>query len=337
MASPSATAAGALIRQYFTDGFYPSGTAMPTDAFSPTGALVKAVLVNTCQDMTGVTGFPSDTEGWGHVVLDESLHFSGDTGRLWVVDVRRAGGLSTSGVKSYTIDVTSTLRPLEVTLAFTDFAGTVNASNPVVDNLDLVVLDPNGMPYLGNVFSGGWSSFGGVADAKNNVERVAVTSPLLGTWTVEVHGTAVPVGPCGFGLCATGMLDGCFALASISSFGTGKPGQFGLPVLSATVPVVPSTWTVTVTNALHNWVAIAVWGFSEVAIPFDGATLYAAPDVLTAIPTNASGFGQLPVTLPPDPSYCGVTTWWQAWVPQDPGAAGDGFAASNAFRMTMGN
>ncbi|MBL8727627.1 MAG: S8 family serine peptidase [Planctomycetes bacterium] len=337
MACPSATAAGALVRQYFMAGFYPSGTAVPTDSFAPTGALVKAVLVNTCQDMTGVPGYPSDSEGWGHVVLDESLHFSGDTGRLWVVDVRRASGLSTSGVKSYAIDVTSTLRPLEVTLAFTDYAGTVNASNPVVDDLDLVVFDPNGVQYRGNVFSGGWSSAGGVADAKNNVERVAVPAPVLGTWTIEVRGTAVPVGPCGFGLCATGMLDGCFALASITNFGTGKPGTNGVPVLSGTRPVVPSTWTVTVTNGLPNWVAVAVWGFSEIAVPFDGATLYAAPDVLTPIPTNPFGIGQLLVPLPPDPSYCGVTTWWQAWVPMDPGAAGEGYSASNAFRMTMGN
>lgn len=337
MACPSAAGCAALIRQYFQSGFYPSGGAVPTDAFDPTGALVKAVLINTCQDMTGEAGYPSNVEGWGRIVLDETLHFTGNLGRMWAVDVRRANGLATGAVRTYALDVTTMQRPLEVTLAFTDFAGTVNSSNPVVNDLDLVVIDPNGLPYRGNVFSSNWSVTGGSADTINNVERVAIPLPLVGTWTIEVRGTAVPMGPSGFGLCASGMLDGCFTLASVATFGTGKPGQYGLPSLTATVPTVPSTWNVHVVNAYRNWVAVAVWGFSEIAVPFDGATLYAAPDVLTPIATNGIGFGQLTVMLPPDPSYCGVTTWWQAWVPMDPGAAGDGYSASNAFRMTMGN
>lgn len=336
MASPSATAAGALIRQYFVDGFYPSGVATPADSVTPTGALIKAVLVNTCQDMTGVAGYPSDTEGWGHVVLDESLHFTGDIGRLWVVDVRRANGLSTNGTKTYTIDVTNSLRPLEVTLAFTDYAGTVNSSNPVVDDLDLVVTAPGGTQYRGNVWSGGWSVVGGVADAKNNVERVAVASPALGTWTIEVRGTAVPIGPCGFGLCATGMLDGCFALASVVSYGAGKPGQNGVPILQATLPIVPSIWVVQLGNAYPNWIAVLIWGQNEVAIPFDGGIAWAEPLVLNLVTTNFGGISIVPFTLPNDPTLCGSSTYWQAWVPGDPGAAGDGWASSNAFKMTMG-
>jgi hypothetical protein len=336
MACPGATGAAALIRQYFVDGFYPSGLATPADSMTPTGALIKSVLVNTCQDMTGVSGYPSDTEGWGRVVLDESLHFLGDSGRLWVADVRRANGLSTGGVKSYTVEVTSALRPLEITLAFTDYPGTVNASNPVIDNLDLVVIAPGGAQYLGNVFGGGWSLTGGLADAKNNVERVAVASPALGTWTIEVRGTAVPVGPCGFGLCATGVIDACFAFASVESYGVGKPGQQGMPVLTATLPFVPSTWQVQLTNAYPNWIGVTIWGQNQTAIPWDGGTIWAEPLVLGLVTTNAFGIAVLPVAIPADPTLCGSSTYWQVAIPSDPGAAGDGWALTNAFRMTMG-
>ncbi|MBL9078470.1 MAG: S8 family serine peptidase [Planctomycetes bacterium] len=337
MACPAAAGAAALIRQYFVDGFYPSGAANPDDSHTPSGALLKAVLINTCKDMTGVAGYPSDGEGWGSIVLDESLYFPGDLGRMWVVDARRANGLVAGGSRSFQVDVTSFLRPLEITLAFTDYPGTVNASNPVVDNLDLLVTAPNGTVYRGNVFASGWSATGGTADAKNNVERVAVQLPAAGTWTIQVVGTAVPQGPCGFALCATGMLDGGFALASVASYGSGKPGQNGVPALSATLPYVPSTWTVNVANAYPNWVGLTIWGQNQTAIPFDGGIVWAEPLVLGTFTTSALGQAVLPVAIPPDVTLYGARTYWQAWIPWDPGAAGEGWAASNAIRMTMGN
>ena len=50
MATPIAAGAVTLIRQYFTEGFYPSGGKQPADAFLPSGALLKAVLLGklTC-------------------------------------------------------------------------------------------------------------------------------------------------------------------------------------------------------------------------------------------------------------------------------------------------
>jgi hypothetical protein len=205
MASPSSTAAGALVRQYFADGFYPTGAAVPGDAFVPTGALIKAVLVNTTQDMTGVGGYPSNQEGWGRINLDESLYFAGDTGKLIAADVRKANGLTTGAFATLDVTVNSNALPLEVTLAFHDYPGTVNASNPVINNLDLTVTAPDGTTvYKGNVFSGGWSATGGTADAKNNVERVAIQSPTTGTWVVKVTATNVPQPNQGYALAITG-------------------------------------------------------------------------------------------------------------------------------------
>ncbi len=205
MACPAVTAAGSLVRQYFMSGFYPTGTAIGGNSFTPTGALVKAVLVNTSQDMTGIGGYPTNTEGWGRLNLDESLFFNGDTTKLFVADVRKTNGMNTGNVTNYPIQVASSSTPLEVTLAFHDFPGTINSSNPVVNDLNLTVTSPGGAQlYRGNVFASNWSTTGGAADAKNNVERVAIQNPTVGTWTVTITAANVPQPKQGYGLCVTG-------------------------------------------------------------------------------------------------------------------------------------
>ncbi len=338
MACPGATGAAALVRQYFVDGYYPSGSPVSTDGFEPSGALVKAVLINTCQDMTGVAGYPNFTEGWGRINLDESLFFGGDSTRLWAADVRRANGVSTAALRTYTIEVVSSSVPLEVTLAFTDFAGAVNAANPVVNDLDLVVRAPDNAAYLGNVFANNWSSLGGAADAKNNVERVAIQNPAVGTWTITVTATAVPQGPQGFALCATADLAGCFHLAANQRYGTGKPGQRGLPALaSSTLPELPSLWRLELTNALASATVVGLYGFLPATTPFDGGTILVQPTELLALTSNAAGALDLAVPLPDASVLCGLSVFWQMWIPFDPGAAGEGWAASNGVRMILGH
>uniref|UniRef100_A0A0C1NDC5 Peptidase S8/S53 domain-containing protein n=1 Tax=Tolypothrix bouteillei VB521301 TaxID=1479485 RepID=A0A0C1NDC5_9CYAN len=69
MASPAVAGAAALIRQYFTEGWYPSGSPTPADAIVPTGALLRSMLINAGQDMTGGAGYPGDRENWGRIKL----------------------------------------------------------------------------------------------------------------------------------------------------------------------------------------------------------------------------------------------------------------------------
>lgn len=45
MATPLAAAAAVLIRQYFTDGWYPTSAADPNNAYNPSAALLKAVML----------------------------------------------------------------------------------------------------------------------------------------------------------------------------------------------------------------------------------------------------------------------------------------------------
>jgi hypothetical protein len=56
--APAIAAAGAMVRQYYQDGWYPTGTKVSGNGFIPTGALIKATLLNGTVDMTGISGYP---------------------------------------------------------------------------------------------------------------------------------------------------------------------------------------------------------------------------------------------------------------------------------------
>jgi hypothetical protein len=211
MASPAVAGMAVLTRQYYMDGYYPSGQATPADAFTPSGALLKATVINSAVDMTNVAGYPSDTEGWGRLLMDRALYFAGDARTLFVADVRNAAGLSTGEFETYHVEVTNTAEPLKVTLVFTDAPGTVNASQPVVNDVDLIVTGPRtaasgGLAYRGNYFAAGQSAAGGVRDALNNVEQVHLTAPELGVYTIEVNGAAINQDTQGYALVVTGGL-----------------------------------------------------------------------------------------------------------------------------------
>jgi hypothetical protein len=235
MACPAVTGAAALIRQYFTEGWYPTGAKVPANAFTPTAALIKATLLNSCQDMTGIAGYPSNQEGWGRVQLDQSLSFTGDTRKLIVKDVRKASGLTTGQTKNYVFNVTSNAQKLAITMVFTDYPGTTNAANPVINDLDLTVTAPGAVVYKGNVFSGGFSTTGGTADAKNNVERVLINAPTVGQYTVTVSATNVVQGPQGFGLAINGAVSEAPpapAISNISPTSSPVASVLGQPTLT---------------------------------------------------------------------------------------------------------
>ena len=212
MAAPAVAGAAALVRQYFTDGFYPTGAKVPGDSFTPSGALLRAMLVNSAVDMTSYPSpaqFPPNArEGFGRILLDNSVFLAGQARKLLVKDVRNtaADALATGGTSSMQFRVNTSGEVLRVTLAFTDAPATVPTSFAPVNNINLRVISPSGAVYQGNVFSAatGQSQTGGSADAINSIEHVLLASPATGVWTAEVIGAAVPVGKQGFGLVITG-------------------------------------------------------------------------------------------------------------------------------------
>ena len=205
MACPVVAGIAVLMRQYFIEGFYPTGSANPSDALTPSAALLKAMLVNASVDMTGVVGYPSNQEGWGRLLADEAMHFAGEERTLWVADVRNAQGLSTGGRFDHALTVGAG-QPFEVTLAYTDAPAETFANFATVNDLDLEVIGPGGVLYRGNVVQDGLSQPGGAKDPINTVEVVRFDAPVPGTYLLRVRAAAVNVGTQGFALVATGVV-----------------------------------------------------------------------------------------------------------------------------------
>jgi hypothetical protein len=223
-AAPIAVAAAALVRQYYVDGFYPSGMKNPAAALTPSAALMKATLINSAASMKGtdnggtmISPIPSNEQGWGRVQLDQALVFAGGTSKLYVDDHRVGFEAGATAPATYAISGIDPTQPLKVTLVWTDFPSTPD-SPPVgatldnsaswtaarlVNDLDLTVSGPGGT-YLGNVFTDGASSSGGEADRRNNVEQVLLTAPAAGAYTITVQPKAVIEAPQDFAIVVTG-------------------------------------------------------------------------------------------------------------------------------------
>lgn len=204
MATPGAAGLTALIRQYYTDGWYPSGSKNSLNAFTPSAALLKATLVNSAVNMTGTTAIPANCQGWGRVLLENALFFTGQTRKLWVKDNATAFNTgSTNEDRTFTFSVTAG-ESFKATLAWTDFPSTPAASVNINNDLDLIVTGPTGTVWRGNVFSGGASATGGTADRRNTLEQVLLSAPAAGVYTVTVRSFNVPNGPQPFALVVTG-------------------------------------------------------------------------------------------------------------------------------------
>lgn len=205
MAAPAVAGGAALVREYYRRGFYPTGRAWAANGVTPTGALLKATVINSAADMTNEPGYPGAREGWGRILLDDALYFNGESRRLWMRDIRHEDGLRTDGERQWGVRVLSSDEPLAVTMAFMDVPATQLAFEAAVNDLDLEVSGPDGV-FLGNVLDtgAGVSLTGGSPDPRNNVERVLVAAPTPGFWTISVRGASVPYGPQGFAVVANG-------------------------------------------------------------------------------------------------------------------------------------
>jgi len=226
-ATPAVTGVATLARQYFMDGFYPTGTATPANAFVPTGALIKAVVLNSTQDMSGVAGYPSNAEGWGRVQIASSLTLPAQARRVVVRDqANTTSTLDTGETVEMFIAVRESSEVLRATLAFADAPAAVNAAVAPVNNLDLQLISPGGIVYRGNVFASGVTVPGGIADAINSVEQIKIPNPVPGRWRVRVLASAVNQGPQGFAVVTSGAVDDVACAADLDDGGaSGQPDQ----------------------------------------------------------------------------------------------------------------
>jgi hypothetical protein len=192
--SPAVAGGAALVRQYYMAGFYPTGTARPADAFTPSAALLKATIIAAARPASYVgtpdggklaaQPVPSYQQGFGFPVLDDALYFAGDASRLRVAE--RSG--------DYTLRLNVTSRAtFKVVLVWTDPPGVPRFANDatpeLVNDLDLKVVDPSGTTHYGNE-----TLHPNQPDRVNNVEGLTFSAPAAGVYTISVNANRISSG-----------------------------------------------------------------------------------------------------------------------------------------------
>lgn len=197
--SPSLVSAAALVRQYYTDGFYPTGAAIQANRITPSAALMKATLIAAARPLlwrkdlltnrrVEALPTPSIEQGWGFPVLDDALYFPGDAKKLRVIDVPLATGLAQGASTTIRVDVRAGA-PFRAVLVWTDPPGMVR--NSITDSTPQLVNDLDLQVQLG-----GTTSFGNGAspDRLNNVEVVTLDSPVNGTAEITISANRLGFG-----------------------------------------------------------------------------------------------------------------------------------------------
>lgn len=234
MACPGAAGAGALVRQYFSDGFYPTGQKVAGDSMDIGGSLLKAIIMNGGQSILGVNNVPQFNasvtpsqmydghQGFGRVDLSKSLPLSVNGTLPFNAFVVDRESLADQETKTFMFPMCSNGMDFRVTLAWFDLPGQSGCLQCLVQDLDLKVkfaateepvFFPNG---------------GSEKDTVNNVERVIVSSDdIMDGDVLEVSVSAANL--------ASAMEK--FSLAATGCFGEGKISYYNMNTLKNTVVI----------------------------------------------------------------------------------------------------
>ena len=269
MSAPTITGSAALARQYFAEGFYPTGSQQVADQLQVSGQILKALLLNSTRVITQSGAWPNNTYGWGRLWLEHSLYFDGtlaggtpETRRLRLFERTDETGLETGESHTYTLENVAAGEELRFTLAWFDPAAAPAAAVTLINNLDLEVVAPDASTYLGNVTAAAVSTTGGSADRRNTVEQVRFTAPQAGSYALTVKGFNVP----------GSALDG----STRQGYGLVVSGAFGLPQVAS----LPATTSLTVASNDLAGVSLA---FDAVA-GAQSYQLYRAPGTCASAP-----------------------------------------------------
>lgn len=209
MATPIVAGAAALVRQYFTDGYYPSGEVEVRHKFSPSAALIKASILGGAFAMDGFTEAglpleppPSFRQGFGRVLLERSIPVrqSRQWKNGWRMQVVDGAELNTGESHDYCVRALG--GPVKVTLVWTDYPASPTVHKALVNDLDLVVRSAG---LRGRVLPGN-----GIEDRVNNVEQVSMEDLPEGNIaiTVKAHFVLAAHGPQSYALVVHGHFNG---------------------------------------------------------------------------------------------------------------------------------
>jgi hypothetical protein len=183
-ATPVAAGAVGLIYEMYREDHFGNN---PTGIL-PHAATVKAILIADAYQYEFSQG-NRYAQGWGLVDVGNVYNI----GENHLIDDQN-NALQTGETIKYNINPIADT-PLKISLVWTDVPGTASSSRHLINDLNLMVTDPNGMKYYGNygLDTSKWSQSGGEIDYINNVENVFIENPIPGGWTIEVEGWNIPL------------------------------------------------------------------------------------------------------------------------------------------------
>ena len=205
MACPSASGSMAIIRQYFVDGYYPTGIKTPgNEITNPSGALLKASLITSARHMVDYESSSSPTEktglpipstpniwaGFGLISLNRVLRLNNEA--YPIIYVKDRVSLSEGQVITYKFSIPTTskvMAPFVISIVWTDPPSSASSGGAVLNNLDITAtLDSDTKRRII------YPNSGNGPDIVNNVERITINKPLLGdVITVKVIGSRIAV------------------------------------------------------------------------------------------------------------------------------------------------
>jgi hypothetical protein len=196
MAAPAIAAVAAIVRQWFQEGWYPSGSPDSRASINPSSALVRAVIAASAASLNSgadSSARPSVKSGFGLPSLARALYIksAAHSHRIAVVDassIPRAGSASVSHGSLNVVSAACSGGKVSVALAWTDLPGHPSASVQLVNDLDLMVWSQaaqDSEPVL--LFGNGAS----IADSRNNLESVSTSCVAGSNITAAVFGAVV--------------------------------------------------------------------------------------------------------------------------------------------------
>ncbi|MES2849040.1 MAG: S8 family serine peptidase, partial [Bacteroidota bacterium] len=180
MAAPGATGSLALMYERYRQTH--AGA-------NPKSDLVKAVACNTAEDL-GNAG-PDYTYGFGMMNTRRAVEAL-DSNRYFISSIANAGS------NTHNITVPANTRRLKIMLYWNDPAAASNAGTSLVNDLDLVGIEPslalhrpmslNATPSNVNIVATE------AADHINNIEQVVIENPVAGVYSANINGFNIPSG-----------------------------------------------------------------------------------------------------------------------------------------------
>jgi len=171
----------------------------------PVPSTVKAILLHTAKDIDNIG--PDYNTGFGIVnasIAIDKIREDTSTNDVILDNITiQTDGYTDGANRTYKMSVSGSGH-LNITLVWDDVAGAPYAAKELVNDLDLIVLEPDGTtqhyPWTLSNSSPASPAVQTQPNTIDNVEQVVVNSPAAGEWTVIIKGTSVPFAPEQFSL-----------------------------------------------------------------------------------------------------------------------------------------